>query len=341
MIKIAIDCMGGDVGLPVTIPASITFAKRYKDTSLLLVGLESEIKFFLNKINNVPFDRINIVPADEVVTMSDSIEVALRKKKKSSMHIAVQSVKNGFADACISSGNTAAWMAISKYFLKTLEGIERPAISTSIPNQNGNATTILDLGANVDCSANNLLQFAVMGTALVQSIDFNNNPSVGLLNIGEELIKGNIIVKSAFDLLSSSNLNFYGNVEGDDIFKGTVDIVVCDGFVGNIVLKSVEGLAKMFSMTLKEEFKKDLLSSFVGVLAMPVIHSLRNRLDNRRYNGASLLGLNGIVFKSHGSADIVSFDFALSRARDAVINNLLDRISIKVHEINRELRIKN
>src|SRR5690606_37588354 len=199
------------------------------------------------------------------------------RKKDSSMRVAAQAVKDGRADACISAGNTGAWMAISRYVLKTLDGIDRPAIATSIPNQKGGATTVLDLGANVDCSAEHLLQFAIMGSALVSTVDQRRQPSIGLLNIGEEVIKGNEVVKQAAELLRNSGLNFHGNVEGDDIFKGTVDVVVCDGFVGNVVLKSVEGLAKLIASMLRTEFKRDVLSLAAGALAKPVLNRLRDR----------------------------------------------------------------
>jgi phosphate acyltransferase len=229
-------------------------------------------------------------------------------------------------------------MAISRYVLKTLDGIDRPAIATSIPNQTGRATTVLDLGANVDCSAEHLLQFAIMGAALSQAVDHRDSPTVGLLNIGEEVIKGNEVVKEAAELLRASPLNFYGNVEGNDIFKGTVDVVVCDGFVGNVVLKSVEGLAKMLSSVIREEFKRNLITLLVGALAKPVLNRLRNRVDNRRYNGAALLGLRGVVIKSHGSADAYAFGFALQRAREAVVSKLLERTAQTVAQINQRVQ---
>lgn len=334
VIRIAIDCMGGDFGLPVTIPAAVKFARQHPDTRVLLVGLATPIEAALAGLRDVPRDRLDIVPASEVVTMDDPVEVALRRKKDSSMRLAAQAVKDGSADACVSAGNTGAWMAISRYVLKTLDGIDRPAIATSIPNQTGRATTMLDLGANVDCSAENLLQFAIMGAALSQAVDRRENPSVGLLNIGEELIKGNEIVKEAADLLRASPLNFYGNVEGNDIFKGTVDVVVCDGFVGNVVLKSVEGLAKMLSGFIREEFKRNWLTLLVGMVATPVLNRLKHRVDNRRYNGAALLGLRGVVIKSHGSADAYAFGFALQRARDAVLSKLLERTAQTIAQIN-------
>lgn len=330
--------MGGDFGLPVTIPAAIEFARQFPDIRLLLVGLPDAIEAALSEHRGVERDRFEIVAASEVVTMDDPVEVALRRKKDSSMRLAAQSVKDGRADACVSAGNTGAWMAISRYVLKTLDGIDRPAIATSIPNQTGRATTVLDLGANVDCSAEHLLQFAIMGAALSQAVDHRDSPTVGLLNIGEEVIKGNEVVKEAAELLRASPLNFYGNVEGNDIFKGTVDVVVCDGFVGNVVLKSVEGLAKMLSSVIREEFKRNLITLLVGALAKPVLNRLRNRVDNRRYNGAALLGLRGVVIKSHGSADAYAFGFALQRAREAVVSKLLERTAQTVAQINQRVQ---
>jgi glycerol-3-phosphate acyltransferase PlsX len=329
--------MGGDVGLPATIPAALTFAREYPDTQLLLVGLASDIERALALHARAPRERIEVVAASEVVLMDDSVEIALRRKKDSSMRVAVQAVKDGRADACVSSGNTGALMAISRYVLKTLDGIDRPAIATSIPNQTGRATTMLDLGANVDCTAEHLLQFGIMGAALVQALDHRERPSVGLLNIGEEVIKGNEIVKEAAELFRRSPLNFYGNVEGNDIFKGTVDVVVCDGFVGNVVLKSVEGLAKMLSSTIREEFKRNILTLLAGFIAMPVLNRLRTRVDNRRYNGAALLGLRGVVIKSHGSADAYAFGFALQRAREAVVSRLLARTAQTLTQITQSV----
>lgn len=322
-VRIAIDCMGGDHGLPVTVPAAIAFARACPDTQCLLVGDETLIQQALQK-DAAPTGSFDILHAPEVVTMQDSVEVALRRKKGSSMRVAVQAVKDGHADAAVSAGNTGAWMAISRYVLKTLDGIDRPAIATAIPNQQGRATTVLDLGANVDCTAEHLLQFGLMGSALVSCIDRRERPSVGLLNIGEEVIKGNEVVKRAAELLRASGLNFHGNVEGDDIFKGTVDVVVCDGFVGNVVLKSIEGLARMISVMMREEFRRTPLTMAAGLVASPVLNRFRDRVDNRRYNGAALLGLRGIVIKSHGSADAYAFGQALLRAREAVHYGLLD-----------------
>ncbi len=337
VIRIAIDCMGGDTGLSVTVPAAFEFAARFPDTELLLVGLPDELSSAVSaahkKFPSVTPGRYRIVAASEVVTMDDPVEIALRRKKDSSMRLAAQAVKDGEADACVSAGNTGAWMAISRYILKTIPGIDRPAIASVMPNQKGNKTVMLDLGANVDCTPEHLLQFAIMGTALAQVGSIGPQPSVGLLNIGEEVIKGNETVKQTAELLRKSSLNFYGNVEGDDIFKGTVDVVVCDGFVGNVALKSAEGLAHLIGSYMREEFKRNALTKLMGMLAMPVLKRFRYRLDNRRLNGAALLGLRGIVIKSHGSADAYAFGFALQRARDAVLNGLLERTTVAISQL--------
>lgn len=277
--------------------------------------------------------RCTIVPATEVVQMDDPVEVALRRKKDSSMRVAIAQVKDGSADVVVSAGNTGALMAIARYVLKTLDGIDRPAIATQMPNAAGGATTVLDLGANVDCSAEHLLQFAVMGSALLAA-NGRENPSVGLLNVGEELIKGNETIKRAGQLLRAAgargDLNFHGNVEGNDIFKGTTDIVVCDGFVGNVALKASEGLAGMIGAFLREEFARDWYSQMVALMAMPVLKRLKRRVDHRRYNGAALLGLRGLVFKSHGSADAFAFEQALQRAYDAAAAGLLERVQRRI-----------
>ncbi len=341
LIRIAIDCMGGDVGLAVTIPAAAQFAQQHDDVFCLLVGDQSAIAEQLKQHRGPNREWYEIAHASEVVTMDDSVEVALRRKKNSSMRVAAQAVKDNLADACVSAGNTGAWMAISRYVLKTLDGISRPAIATSIPNQTGGATTMLDLGANVDCSAEHLLQFAIMGTALTSIVDKQPSPSVGLLNIGEEVIKGNEVVRQAAELLRCSGLNFYGNVEGDDICKGTVDVVVCDGFVGNVVLKSLEGLAKMVASMLREEFTRNSLSMAAGLVAKPVLSRLSHRVDNRRYNGAALLGLRGIVIKSHGSADAYAYGYALQRARDAVKNGLLVGTTEAIDRLRHQLDANN
>jgi glycerol-3-phosphate acyltransferase PlsX len=271
--------------------------------------------------------RIEIVAANEVVLMDDPIEIALRRKKNSSMRLAIEQVKEGRAEAVISSGNTGALMAISRYLLKTLDGIDRPAIATAIPNELGTGTTVLDLGANADCLPINLLQFAQMADVMLRVVDGKSSPTIGLLNIGEEVIKGNEVVKEAGELLRNSQLNFFGNVEGNDIFKGTVDIVVCDGFVGNIVLKASEGLAKMMTGMIRTEFNRSWLTKLMALCAMLPLVRVKNRVDHRRYNGAVLLGLRGCVIKSHGSADRLAFAAALERAYEAGKNRMVERIA--------------
>jgi glycerol-3-phosphate acyltransferase PlsX len=319
--------MGGDHGPKVTLPACTQFLEAHPEARLILVGLPESMHGFSHP-------RASIVTASEVVTMDDPLEVALRRKKDSSMRVAVQQVKDGTAQAAVSAGNTGALMAISRYVLKTIDGIERPAIAGQIPNSTGGATTVLDLGANVDCTAEHLLQFAMMGSALVSVLKDDDAPSVGLLNIGEEAIKGNEVIKQAGELLraagKSGDLNFYGNVEGNDIFKGVVDIVVCDGFVGNVALKTSEGLASMISSFLKAEFSKNIWTKISAIVAYSVLSAIKKRFDHRRYNGAALLGLRGLVFKSHGSADVLAFGNALNRAYDAARNNLLDRVQVRI-----------
>jgi glycerol-3-phosphate acyltransferase PlsX len=265
--------------------------------------------------------------ASEVVSMDEPPAQALRYKKDSSMRVAVNLVKSGEAHACVSAGNTGALMATSRYVLKTLPGIDRPAIATVLPNMRGGWTYVLDLGANVDCTPEQLMQFGVMGAMLVAAVEHKERPSVGLLNIGVEDIKGNETVKRAADLLRDSGLNFHGNVEGDDIFKGTTDVVVCDGFVGNAVLKASEGVVTMIVAFLRQEFSRNPFRRFAALVALPVLKALRRRMDPGRYNGASLLGLRGVVIKSHGSADAYAFGKALERAVDEVRNDVIQRIS--------------
>jgi len=314
--------MGGDHGLSVTLPAVASAIARMTDACFVLVGPETQVREALPAgLRTHP--QIRFKNATEVVAMDDAIEVALRRKKDSSMRIAVELVKAGEADAAVSAGNTGALMAISRYILKTIDGIDRPAIAFALPNSAGGATTMLDLGANVDCSADHLLQFGIMGAAYVATLERKLRPTIGLLNIGEEVIKGNDVVKQAGELLRNSGLNFIGNVEGDDIFKGTADVVVCDGFVGNVALKTTEGLAQMLGGFIKAEFTRNLLTRLVALMAYPILTRFKKRVDHRRYNGAALLGLKGVVFKSHGSADAYAFEWALRRAHDAVAGGLL------------------
>jgi phosphate acyltransferase len=341
-VRIAVDCMGGDFGVAVIVPACEAFALANPDTVIILVGRESDIRaagsstfaaqvFVSSEIANapssVPSTRLLIAPASEVVGMDESPALAMRNKKDSSIRVGAELIKAGSAHALVSAGNTGALMAISRYVLKMIQGIERPAIAGQLPNQKGGVTTMLDLGANVDCTPDHLLQFANMGAALVSALGGPAQPSVGLLNIGEELIKGNEIVKQTAELLRSSALNFYGNVEGDDIYKGTVDVIVCDGFVGNVALKTSEGLAQMMTSFIREEFSRGVGTKLAAVLSTSVLKRFKARVDHRHYNGAALIGLRGIVIKSHGSSDSIGFQSALRRAHDAAKNRLVDRIA--------------
>ncbi|MCY7369506.1 MAG: phosphate acyltransferase PlsX [Polaromonas sp.] len=334
MISIAVDAMGGDFGPAITLPACLVFLRGHPDCELVVVGQTHVLVEHALHAQLLASGRCRFVAATEVVTMDDPIEIALRRKKDSSMRVAMAQVRDGHAHAALSAGNTGALMAIARFVLKTMEGIDRPAIATQLPNAVGGATTVLDLGANVDCTAHHLLQFAVMGSALVTAISGNASPSVGLLNIGEEAIKGSEVIKKASELLrsaaASGDLNFVGNVEGNDIFKGTTDIVVCDGFVGNVALKATEGLAAMIGGFIKAEFSRNIFTKFAAIVAYPVLTAFKKRVDHRRYNGAALLGLRGLVFKSHGSADAFAFERALSRAYDAARNGLLDRVRERI-----------
>lgn len=334
-VRIAVDCMGGDHGPSITLPACRAFLAAHPQAEVILVGRPEALA------EAHGWERCSIVAASEVVEMDDAIEIALRRKKDSSLRVALNQVKPdaegaAAAQACVSAGNTGALMAVARYVLKTLDGIDRPAIATVLPNERDGGTTVLDLGANVDCTAEHLLQFAVMGSALVAAVEGKANPSVGLLNIGEETIKGSETIKQAGELLRSAAahgmLNFHGNVEGNDIFKGTTDIVVCDGFVGNVALKTSEGLASMLSKFVKQEFTRNPLTKIAALVALPVLRHLQKRVDHRRYNGAALLGLRGLVFKSHGSADAFAFEQALNRAYDAARNGLLDRVHDRILE---------
>jgi glycerol-3-phosphate acyltransferase PlsX len=324
-VRIAIDCMGGDHGPRVTVPAAVKFLEHNPDAIMILVGREDDLRAQLAASGGAVSERLRLHHAPEIVHMDEPPASALRNKRDSSMRLAIDLVKQGEADCCVSAGNTGALMAMARFVLKMLPGVERPAIASYLPTQRGR-TVMLDLGANVNCTPEHLLQFAHMGSALASAIDGSERPSVGLLNIGEEDIKGNEVTKIAGDLLRTSGLNFHGNVEGDDIYKGTTDIVVCDGFVGNVALKTSEGLAQMLGAYLREEFTRSVFSRLIALIALPVIRRFKTRVDHRRYNGASLLGLRGIVVKSHGSADAFAFGFAIERACDEVRNGLLDRI---------------
>jgi glycerol-3-phosphate acyltransferase PlsX len=325
-VTVAIDCMGGDHGPDVTVHAALDFVRKHEDVRVILVGLEERILPFLAKHGDA---RVSVRHATEVVAMDESPALAIRNKKDSSMRVAIDLVKSGEADACVSAGNTGALMAISRFVLKMLPGIDRPAICAVLPTTTGHVH-VLDLGANVDCSPEHLFQFGIMGASLVSAIEHKERPTVGLLNIGEEDIKGNDVVKRAAELLKDSGLNFIGNIEGDGLYKGEAEVVVCDGFVGNVALKASEGLAQMLATFLRQEFSRNLLTKLAALIAIPVLKHFKRRVDHRRYNGASLLGLKGIVVKSHGSADAFSFGNALERAADTVRSGVLERIIERV-----------
>jgi glycerol-3-phosphate acyltransferase PlsX len=310
---IALDAMGGDFGPEVVIPAAAKILSKRKLLSIILVGDEERLRSCAQKHGVKLDDRLTIQHASEVVEMHDEPALAMRKKKDSSMRVAINLAHDGRADAVVSAGNTGALMATARFVLKTLPGIDRPAICTTIPSRNGH-THMLDLGANVDCSAEHLFQFAVMGSVLTEAIDNVERPRVGLLNIGSEAMKGNAQVKAADEYLADAPLNYIGFVEGDDIYSEKVDVVVCDGFVGNISLKTAEGVAKLISYYMKEEFKRGLYNKLAGLIAMPVLRAFRKRIDPGAYNGASLLGLKGIVIKSHGGADVNAYANAIEIA---------------------------
>lgn len=330
---LAVDCMGGDHGPAVTLPACRAFLAAHPRAELLLVGSADALA------PAAGWARCTAVVATEVVTMDDPVEVALRRKRDSSMRVAIGQLKSvdgaaPRAQACVSAGNSGALMALARYLLKTMDGIDRPAMAAVLPNRLGGFTTVLDLGANVDCTPEQLWQFAILGSALVAAVEGREEPTVGLLNIGEEAIKGSETIKAAGELLraagAAGQIRFHGNVEGDDIFKGTTDLVVCDGFVGNVLLKTSEGLAAMLSDFIRQEFTRNPYTKLAALVALPVLRHFKQRVDPRGYNGAALLGLRGLVFKSHGSADAFAFEQALARAYDAARNRLTERVQDRI-----------
>lgn len=333
-ITVAIDVMGGDHGPHVTIPAAIKCMERNADLNIILVGPQDVIDAALKSGRGKASSRLRVRHASQVVAMDESPALALRNKKDSSMRVAIDLVKSGEADACVSAGNTGALMATARFVLKTLPGIDRPAIATFMPSLKG-PVLMLDLGANVDCTADHLFQFALMGSMLAAVVNHEERPTVGLLNIGEEDIKGNEVVKAAAELIRASHLiNFYGNVEGDDIYKGTTTVVVCDGFVGNVALKSSEGIAKLITTLLRQEFRRNILTKLAGLVALPVMNAFKRQLDPRSYNGATLLGLRGVVVKSHGGADRFAFEHAIDAAVEEAQGNVLNRISDQLHQLS-------
>lgn len=325
-ICVAIDMMGGDFGLEVTIPAVLMALSINTHLRLILVGNKTLIE---SKLSNHNLNNISVINATQVVTMEDIPSVALRKKTDSSMRVALDLVKANKANACVSSGNTGALMAIARFVLKTLPGINRPAILYSLPSKD-RTVSVLDLGANLDCTAEQLFQFAVMGSILITALG-TVRPTIGLLNIGSEPNKGTEAVKSAAKLISSATeLNYIGFVEGDDIYKGVVDLIVCDGFVGNVALKVTEGLAKLILYYIKQGFNQGIYSKVIGSLAKPVLKKIFNKFNTNQYNGASLLGLNGTVIKSHGSADAKAFSNAILAAALEAEKNIPNLIRKKV-----------
>ncbi len=330
-LTISLDAMGGDVGVTVVAKAAVNYLEEHQNISLILVGDQDTILAELNKLDVQPNDRLSVHHASQKVEMDEPPSQALRNKKDSSMRVAINLVKEGVADAAVSAGNTGALMATARYVLKTLPGIDRPAITSVMPSMQGK-TYMLDLGANVGCSGQHLLQFAVMGSVLASAVNEIEHPKVGLLNVGEEEIKGNEQVKEAHELLRKSGLNYIGYVEGDDIYCGEVEIVVCDGFVGNVSLKTSEGVAKIVAHYAKEEFTRNIITKLCGLIALPVLKAFKKRIDPRRYNGASLLGLRGVVIKSHGGADAYSFQHAIGIAHIEASQQVPKRIASKIEE---------
>ncbi len=333
MITIALDAMGGDHGVGVTVPAALKTLSQQSTLKLILVGQREAVQAELTRRHATENDRLSIHHASEVIAMDEAPALALRGKKDSSMRVAINLVKEGAAQAAVSAGNTGALMATARFVLKTLPGIDRPAIVTTLPTMHGHVH-VLDLGANVDCTPEQLVQFAMMGSILVSAVEGKDQPRVGLLNIGEEDIKGNESVKKTHELLRATKLNYCGFIEGDEIYTGDMDVIVCDGFVGNVMLKTSEGLARMITHFMKQEFKRNLLTKLSALVALPVLHAFRKRVDPRRYNGATLIGLNGTVIKSHGGADKLAFEHAILEALTEVKNNVPERIGRELAAIS-------
>jgi len=324
--------MGGDHGPAVTVPAVIDCLSRYPELAVVLVGDLPAIHAVEPHSERFG-ERLTLQAASQTVGMNEPPSSALRGKRDSSMRVSIDLVRDGRANACVSAGNTGALMAIARFVLKTLDGIDRPAICTALPTRSGSVTRVLDLGANVDCTAEDLYQFAVMGTVLAQEVAGIAHPRVALLNVGEEEIKGNDEVKRAATLLSASALNYIGFAEGNDIFDGRADVIACDGFVGNVALKATEGVARMIGHYTREAFQANWRTRIAGLFAAPVLRSLRQRIDPRRYNGASLLGLRGVVLKSHGGADAFAFARAIEEAMAEGRERVPERIAHAVSSL--------
>ncbi len=325
-ITVAVDCMGGDYGIATTLPASLASLKCYPALHLQLFGDSDTLRVALATWPAELSKRYSIHHASQVVAMGESPTQAYRKQRDSSLRKAIDSVHDRSADAMVSSGNTGALALTATLVLRPVAGLDRPAIAAYLPTSKVDPVLMLDLGANAVCTPEVLQQFALIGSAYAQTNGIAN-PLIGLLNIGEELGKGSDTYKHAHQLIQDTpSLDFYGNVEGTDIYKRTVDVIVCDGFVGNIALKTSEGLATMLKTMISEEFNRRWWTKFAGLLSLPVLNAFKKRIDHRRYNGAVLLGLNGIVVKSHGSADEVAFAFAIGRAYEAAQNNLVERL---------------
>lgn len=331
-VTVSLDAMGGDHGLSVTIPAALSALGRDKELRLILVGPEAGIRQQVENQSVYKEGRLLIHNATEVVGMDEPPALALRKKKDSSMRVAINLVQDGEADACVSAGNTGALMATARFVLKTIDGIDRPAICTVLPTMRAHVH-MLDLGANIDCAPEHLQQFAVMGSALVSATENKAAPRVGLLNIGEEEIKGSELTKKTNELLNQTELNYIGYVEGDEIYTGDADVIVCDGFVGNVALKTTEGLAQMIYQFMKEEFTRNIFTRVAALVALPVLKAFKHRVDPRRYNGASLLGLRGTVIKSHGGADALSFETAIHEAVSQAKTRVPERIADQTRAI--------
>jgi len=334
-VVISLDAMGGDHGVSVTIPAALSFRRRFPDVRLVLVGQQDVLRQSLLENHAEENEGLVIHHAEQVVAMDESVTHALRRKKDSSMRVAVNLVKDGTANACVSAGNTGALVATARFVLKTLPGIDRPAIIGAMPTMNGHLR-VLDMGANIDCTPEHLLQFGIMGSILVTALEGKTAPSIALLNIGEEEIKGNEVVKKAAELLQQSAINYVGFAEGNEIFLSDYDVIVCDGFMGNIALKTSEGLAQMITQMIRQEFNKNIITKMIGLVAMPVLKAFRKRVDHRRHNGATLIGLKGTVIKSHGGADKLAFEHAIEVALDEVQSNVPEKISAGLFKMSAE-----